>query len=341
MSIPHDRLLEAISQLTASRARESAARELANLVIDFLPASEAEVFELELRGDVQCARSVAVAGVRAAEFAADTVREEIMASEFPGLERCLSQRLPWRLGRDGGPYRYLFPLTHEGVNSGVLVLHLDRALDDAAVKLVRHLTGLYANHVSLLDYGQRDALTGLLNRKTFVRHFVGSRTKLVADQRAAVTAGERWLAVLDIDHFKKVNDRYGHLIGDEVLMGVSRTLRESIRSGDHVFRFGGEEFVILLENVAPDCAPIALNRIRERVAEQDFASVGQVTVSLGATRFSAAETPDGPIYRADAALYYAKDHGRNQVCVFEDLADEGLIANQPQTGTVEIFREAA
>ena len=100
MSVPHDQLLSAIAQLTASRARETAARELATLAIDFLPASEAEVFELDELGGARIVRSVAVAGRHDTARTGDDIREEWFVSEFPGLERCLSQGLPWRLGRE-------------------------------------------------------------------------------------------------------------------------------------------------------------------------------------------------------------------------------------------------
>lgn len=147
---------------------------------------------------------------------------------------------------------------------------------------------------------------------------------------------QQWLAVVDIDHFKQVNDRFGHLYGDEVLILIANILRSSFRSHDRIFRFGGEEFVVLLRSTTLSTAHKVFNRFRLAVQEYHFPQVGQVTVSLGfvsTTRGSPVEI----LGQADQALYYAKEHGRNQVCFYDDLVASGQLATKVANDDVELF----
>ena len=147
---------------------------------------------------------------------------------------------------------------------------------------------------------------------------------------------QQWLAVVDIDHFKQVNDRFGHLYGDEVLILLANILRTSFRSHDRVFRFGGEEFVVLLRSTTLATAHRVFNRFRLAVQEYAFPQVGNVTVSLGfvsTTRGSPVEI----LGQADQALYYAKEHGRNQVCFYDDLIASGQLAAKVANDDVELF----
>jgi diguanylate cyclase (GGDEF)-like protein len=150
-------------------------------------------------------------------------------------------------------------------------------------------------------------------------------------------ADKQWLAVVDIDHFKMVNDRFGHLYGDEVLILVANILRSSFRSHDRIFRFGGEEFVVLLRSTSLSTAHKVFNRFRKNVEDYYFPQVGQVTVSVG---FVSAEngSPVEVLGRADQALYFAKENGRNQVRYYDDLVAAGLLqTKQVSNDDVELF----
>jgi diguanylate cyclase (GGDEF)-like protein len=147
---------------------------------------------------------------------------------------------------------------------------------------------------------------------------------------------QNWLAVVDIDHFKQVNDRFGHLYGDEVLILIANILRTSFRSHDRIFRFGGEEFVVLLRNTTLSKAHKVFNRFRETVQEHHFPQVGSVTVSLGFVGTSRG-SPVEILGQADQALYYAKEHGRNQVRFYEDLIASGELATKVANDDVELF----
>ena len=163
------------------------------------------------------------------------------------------------------------------------------------LEVLKGVFQVYQNYQSLLDYSERDALTGLFNRKTFDEQFSRHAMNGLASSRSGVQAeplvpeegsscGEpvqQWLAVVDIDHFKQVNDRFGHLYGDEVLILIANILRSSFRSHDRIFRFGGEEFVVLLRSTTLSTAHRVFNRFRLAVQEYHFPQVGQVTVSVG------------------------------------------------------------
>lgn len=195
---------------------------------------------------------------------------------------------------------------------------------------------VYQNYQSLLDYSERDALTGLLNRKTFDEQFARQPGPVRWDARQDPDLPGQWLAVMDIDHFKLVNDRFGHLYGDEVLILVANRLRSLFRSQDRIFRFGGEEFVVLLRSVTLAQARMALERLRATIEAHEFPQIGHITVSIG---FAAAQggAPVEVIGRADQALYFAKEHGRNQVCHYEDLVASGLLGQKVAHDEVELF----
>jgi diguanylate cyclase (GGDEF)-like protein len=203
---------------------------------------------------------------------------------------------------------------------------------------------VYRNYQNILDYSERDSLTGLLNRKTFDEKF----SRLLAcsslegspqdkeERRHQASASGQWLAVVDIDHFKRVNDQFGHLYGDEVLILVANLLRSSFRSQDRVFRFGGEEFVVLLRSATLKDAHRIFERFRTNVERHAFPQVGTVTVSLGFASISN-ESPVVILGHADQALYYAKANGRNRVCHYDELVKNGQLHSEVSNDTVEFF----
>ena len=164
-----------------------------------------------------------------------------------------------------------------------------------------------------------DALTGLHNRKAFDR-------KLKDLYAEYVESGTNFSVVmLDIDFFKKFNDRYGHKIGDEVLRKVGTTLYESLKGRDFPARYGGEEFIVLLPNTILDNTCIVAEQIREQLSEKRVKLVktgkdlGNITVSLGVSEIRSGDSIDTVVERADKALYLAKDSGRNNFKSEKDL----------------------
>lgn len=207
---------------------------------------------------------------------------------------------------------------------------------DRAAHGVHSLARIYSHQIRLLDYGELDTLTRLLNRKTFEETF--DRLIQASAQECDCLTGERrhpgvsspaWLCVIDIDHFKRINDTFGHLFGDEVLLRLGDLMRRIFRSGDRLFRFGGEEFVVLLNAETVECAAVSFERFRNSVESHEFPQVGQVTCSIGFTAVLPSDVPTDVLGRADQALYYAKANGRNRVCDYEALLASGALT-QPQ-----------
>ena len=169
--------------------------------------------------------------------------------------------------------------------------------------------------VTLERNSNLDGLTKVYNRRALSTHLkeVCSKEKLPHDLHALI---------LDIDDFKKINDTHGHLAGDKVLIFIANILRKTLRDGDKVFRYGGEEFVIILNRLDNIQCKNITNRIIELIRNNKLVYKGigmSVTMSIGATKFIQGDTPDTLISRADKALYKAKEKGKDQV--YSDVTD--------------------
>ena len=237
---------------------------------------------------------------------------------------------------------------------GVVEIHSSSKLSLQDHEAARKVLHVYRNMQSMFAYSARDALTGLLNRKSFDDTFYKSfkdvptpevdatltshASEIVAVPTRRVEAGEVfWLAMVDVDHFKQVNDKFGHQIGDEVLILVARILKSTFRGYDRVYRFGGEEFVVLLRCPDHVSAVLAVERFRIAMEKYVFPQVGHITASVGLSEIKISDTPEAVCERADQAVYFAKRHGRNRVCSYSDLEQQGLLQAEVKAGGVELF----
>ena len=172
---------------------------------------------------------------------------------------------------------------------------------------------LCANYETSLALAVTDSLTGLHNRRYMVSHLD------TLMERGRESGRPVALLIMDIDHFKNVNDNYGHAVGDEVLQEFAERIKRNVRGIDLAVRYGGEEFVVVLPETDLEVAKMVAERLRQNVAEEPFevsADVGTITVtaSIGGTVYDGTEvSTDGLLRRADEALYTAKNQGRNQV----------------------------
>lgn len=170
---------------------------------------------------------------------------------------------------------------------------------------------LAATFEKLEQMASRDELTGTLNRRSMMGLLDEER------QRMMRTGQPFGVALFDLDHFKQVNDDFGHLTGDETLRHFTRAALASMRNTDRLGRYGGEEFLMLLTATADEAAArMAAERVREGTAGHDWASVApglKVTVSAGVALCQPGETTEQLLDRADQALYAAKREGRNRV----------------------------
>lgn len=153
-----------------------------------------------------------------------------------------------------------------------------------------------------------DNLTKLFNRQKFDEVF--EMMLLRRHWKEGVSFG---VVILDIDHFKIVNDTYGHQVGDTVLVAVADMMAKTVRTGDILARWGGEEFVILLPDVDMDKACYVAEKMRHAIEQMQIPEVGNVSASFGVTVYAENDTDETMMYRADVALYRAKKNGRNRV----------------------------
>jgi diguanylate cyclase (GGDEF)-like protein len=237
----------------------------------------------------------------------------------------------------------LLPLPGDHTPQGVLELCGAPALDAQALEQLMKFMRVWRHVQGLIDYSERDSLTGLFNRKSFDESFYKASALPKArdddgnERRQDTSTGGWWLALLDIDHFKSVNDRFGHLIGDEVLLLLSRVMRQCFRFYDQLYRFGGEEFVVLLRCPEEAGAMSALQRFREAVRQFPFPQVQQLTVSIGFTDVRPGDTPSAAVERADKAVYFAKRNGRDQVRHHATLLRDGDLEEDKPDSDVELF----
>ena len=207
----------------------------------------------------------------------------------------------------------IFPLSPEK-GLALIVIHDQTPMQETQYKLRKKIDEINSLKAELERYVKKieqlsitDSLTKIYNRSKF-------ESSLDYEiERARRYGNPLSLIIFDIDHFKSINDTYGHLIGDSVLMEIANLVKNNIRSTDIFARWGGEEFVILAPNINKEQARILAEKIRRLIANHRFKYVDHVTVSLGVTEFLPTDNKESFIKRADEALYLAKRKGRNRV----------------------------
>lgn len=270
-------------------------------------------------------------------------------ARFPHLRERLSREDEWAMVTPETAHQ-IFEMRQCDRLFGFVEIQSAKPLEQAQKAIVNGILALMNNCVAMLDYSETDTLTGLLNRKTFDQYLLSILSHLNEDgdlndaqpeqphrRQPRPNATLHWLGVLDVDHFKLVNDRFGHLIGDEVLILLANMMRVSFRTQDKLFRFGGEEFVILIKPTELAHALATFERFRNEVEAHDFPQVGQVTISIGFTSIGVRDTPAEILGNADAALYWAKTHGRNQTSSYEQLLAEGKVCPHVANTDVVMF----
>ena len=183
---------------------------------------------------------------------------------------------------------------------------------------VRALQFQIISEICLVDH-----LTGIWNRNSMFQRLTEECQRMLRTGKAC------FLCMIDIDHFKAVNDTHGHLVGDEVLQGLVRIVKQRLRPYDSIYRFGGEEFLVCLPETTADAAIMAMDRVREDIAEQPLPLGNghsiRMTASFGVAPLSTTLAVEESIEVADRALFCAKAAGRNRVCRW----DTGARAPKP------------
>lgn len=346
-SSEHERLLESVARLTEKRDRESLELCLMQTIFELLSVEEITLYQID---GSQFGVLVRINPEGYWSVSDDVIDPDHLTpiADNALFADCLQKRRMQVEAVSTRIQRYAFPILHQGQGVGILCLESARDLTDDR-RLIAGFLRIYQNYLALIHENACDKLTGLLNRKTFDERFIailsGRRADLtqerlrMAERRRLEGDYRHWLAVLDVDHFKRVNDTFGHLYGDEVLLLLANLMRRSFRRSDLLFRYGGEEFVIVLKTANDNEVWNVLDRFRKAVELYSFPQVGQVTISIGFTQIRDSEMHTTIIERADRALYYAKGNGRNQVQNYEKLINSSLLdTSQTQFGSdVELF----
>ncbi len=344
------RVIEHLADLTGFRDRDVLDVSLVGALMDLLRPDEVGIHRVVGEDAQRCwlTRAIMKRGDTVAR--ADPLWAEPgslpLLDAFPARLACLHGEEAFEL--PGPPAVAYFPMATEWQAVGVLEITTSEPLTAEDLRLVSSILRIYRNFQGLLDYSERDTLTGLLNRKTFDDGFLRvaaaaapptPRADAAAgtELRRPLPGGAMWLAVIDIDHFKRVNDAFGHLIGDEVLLLLSRLMRSTFRFHDHLYRFGGEEFVVLMRCTDTGAAFTALERLRRNVAGYRFPQAEHITVSIGVTALRSGDSPSSAFERADRALYHVKQNGRDQVADHDQLVAAGLLGESQRDSSVELF----
>jgi diguanylate cyclase (GGDEF)-like protein len=269
----------------------------------------------------------------------DSNEDKLSSSLTATLTNCFESGESCVYEHENEPRATLYPLkTSDGITVAIIAIE-DLVCDQSLHTSIIMLLQIYQNFTKLIRDNEHDTLTGLLNRKSFEYKInkVLEQTQSKSMRNNDKFDQKFYLAIFDIDHFKRVNDQYGHLIGDEVLLLFSQIMKQTFRNSDPLFRFGGEEFVGIFECTYPQDISNALNRFREAISNFDFPQVGKVTVSVGYTEIVAFDISSHLIDRADLALYYAKNNGRNRSSHYELLITTGALQENKKEGEIELF----
>ncbi|MBA1291740.1 GGDEF domain-containing protein [Pseudomonas lurida] len=218
-----------------------------------------------------------------------------------------------------GHHSVSYSLSHEGEHLGELIFRRNQRLTEEELGQLESL-------LATLLYPMRNALLYRAATRSALRDPLtetGNRIAMDQTLQREIDMARRHMSplsllMLDIDHFKTINDTHGHAAGDDVLRSVAATIKAQLRNVDMVFRFGGEEFLILLSNTSREAAAMVGERLRKAVQAQDYWADGkriELTVSLGCSTLLAAESVESVLRRADNALYVAKREGRNRLAM--------------------------
>ncbi|MHC8310223.1 GGDEF domain-containing protein [Pseudomonas sp. GT1P32] len=218
-----------------------------------------------------------------------------------------------------GHHSISYSLSHEGEHLGELVFRRNQRFSEQEL-------GNLESSLSALMYPMRNALLYRAATQSALRDPLtdtGNRIAMDQTLQREIDMSRRHLQplsllMLDIDHFKQINDTHGHSAGDDVLKGVAASIKSQLRNVDMVFRFGGEEFLILLSNTGREAAAMVGERLRFAAQAKEFSADGnliELTVSLGCSTLLPGESAESLLRRADSALYVAKREGRNRLAM--------------------------
>ncbi|MBT4520686.1 MAG: GGDEF domain-containing protein [Halieaceae bacterium] len=211
------------------------------------------------------------------------------------------------------------------LTSTYLIMQFDDQISDAQAHLVSSLVQINSTFYRLLEDSQIDQLTGLANRKTFddtitkIHELVYPDSSDHSDNKRSEHPYKYWLVMVGIDQLNGIINNLGHLYGDEVLLQVAQIIMDCFRENDMIFRFGGEEFVIILRSKCHESCEVALARFRDLTAAHSFPEVGDITVSTGAAEILRDTSHVSLMEYSAKALHHNKDEQTGRITFYDEL----------------------
>ena len=343
--------IEHIVRLTDHRDRDLLELTLSKALLDLLPVNRIVIARV-MREDgesrwLDVARLDAKGGGRVIDPLRVDFQSLVRLEDASDRLKCLQLRDRVEIAWAGpeGPRITMLPLFSQlrEDDQGVLELHSEGALSHENLQMVDNLRRIYRNMYSLLEYSDRDAMTGLLNRKSLDDAFYSAvledleeaagaplEPALSGQERRHRVPANYWLGSASIDNFGMITERHGRAVAEEVLSRVARILSNTFRTYDRLYRFGSDQFGVLLH--CPDEALVlgAFERFRASVEKFNFPKVGRVTVSSGFTTVLADDSPASGIEKTEKAVAFARRSGGNKVCSYLGLARRGFFGVQAQ-----------
>lgn len=321
-------VLESVVQMTGQRQLDSLAESLVSTVRQMVNAKQVEI----LKVDTDLALD-------------DTLTHLVLQSNeaaYDVLLECLNRRAMVKFST-----RILDQAATPIMIKDVVVMILwvtCEHISEQDEQMLKGFSKVYENFLSIVIESETDPLTGLLNRKAFLPRLTKAVKVIkqeaidcaINPQICELSSKRYWLCIFDIDKFKVINDTFGHLYGDEILIDLVRVMKSTFNELDSLFRFGGDEFVIIMSkrekaemlNLCKDFShKLSVNHGREV----------QVTISIGIIEINCIEEPSELLIKADKALYYIKETGRNRVRLYEDLVADGSIVPLKIEDDIELF----
>ena len=337
-------LLNSVIKITKNRDIDSLEYSLISTIKEFVNCSEIAVYkDLDVQERLTIERSLSLQTLNDNEFIWG--QRQVIDDPEPELVSCLRSACIITVQSTDGVEKRWLPISLQDKPIGAIAI-VCNGLKSADQVLLNAFCRIFENYLFILHENERDKLTGLLNRQTFDKKIKQLIEKQVLKQhkltkvdchRKLQQSSTSWLAMLDIDHFKEINDKYGHVCGDEVLLVLAQRMRQFFRSTDLIFRFGGEEFVIVFEPTNFESISEKMNKFLEMIRATHFPFVAKMTVSVGMSRISPYDFPITVLENADKALYYAKENGRDKLCFYEELIANNLINSPDNSSDIDLF----
>ncbi len=342
-----ENILNSIIEITKKRDTDSLELSMTLTLIDQIDCLHLTIYKKINTRDVLTVRSNIDVKVHNKKPKYEWLETEIIQTISPELKSCFEFSCPIYNKLENTDEESWLPIIIEQQTVSVIYIYSKKLSREQQV-LLNGFCRIYENYLSILKESECDKLTGLLNRQTFevkINRFLREKNPAIPDsyidknRRGQHQSINTWLAIIDIDHFKQVNDKFGHVCGDEVLLTFAQLLKSCFRKEDLLFRFGGEEFIIVMEAATPQILHKKLGQFKNAISINQFPFGESLTASIGFTLLDPNMFISSIVDKADKALYYAKEHGRDAIYCFEELVEQELIkCSEPSTNSpIELF----